>query len=86
MRIQYRYLLALSLLAAAAVFKLWILPLPSSFWVDEMVTAFVVHFGASHPSLMVAPQVVATVYYWLPWAAERLWGFSEVAYSAYPRR
>jgi len=80
MRIRHRYLLALSLLAAAAVFKLWILPLRSSFWVDEMVTAFVVHYGPSHPSLAVAPQVIATVYYWLPWAAERLWGFSEVAY------
>src|ERR1017187_4017982 len=65
---------------AAAVFKLWILPLRSSFWVDEMVTAFVVHFGPSHPSLAAAPQVTATIYYWLPWAAERLWGFSEAAY------
>ena len=45
-----------------------------------MVTAFVVHFGASHPSLKVAPQLIATNYYWLPWAAERLFGFSEVAY------
>ena len=77
---KYRYLLALSLLATAAVYKLWILPLPSSFWVDEMVTAFIVHYGPSHPSLAAAPQVTATLYYWLPWAAERLWGFSEVAY------
>jgi hypothetical protein len=80
MRTHHRYLLALSLLAAAAVFKLWILPLRSSFWVDEMVTAFVVRYGPSHPSLKAAPQVIATVYYWLPWAAERLWGFSETAY------
>ena len=75
-----RYVLALGVLLAAALFKLWILPLRSSFWVDEMVTAFVVHYGPSHPSLTVAPQVTATIYYWLPWAAERLLGFSEVVY------
>ncbi len=75
-----RYAWALGCLLAAAVCKLWILPLPSSFWVDEMVTAFVVHYGSAHPTLAVAPQVTATVYYWLPWAAERLFGFSEVVY------
>ncbi len=75
-----RYLWVLGVLLAAAVCKLWILPLRSSFWVDEMVTAFVVHYGSSHPSLAVAPQVTATIYYWLPRLAERLMGFSEVAY------
>jgi Domain of Unknown Function (DUF1080)/Dolichyl-phosphate-mannose-protein mannosyltransferase len=75
-----RYFWAMSVLLAAALFKLWILPLRSSFWVDEMVTAFVVHYGYAHPSLKVAPQVTATIYYWLPWAAERLGGFSEIVY------
>src|SRR3984957_8811118 len=56
------------------------MPLPSSFWVDEMVSAFVIHFGPSHPSLAVAPQVTETIYYWLPHAAEWLFGFSEVVY------
>lgn len=56
------------------------MPLPSSFWVDEMVSAFVIHFGAAHPSLAVAPQVTETVYYWLPHLAESLFGFSEVVY------
>ena len=56
------------------------MPLPSSFWVDEMVSAFVIHFGPPHPSLAVAPQVTETIYYWLPHAAERLFGFSEVVY------
>jgi len=50
-----RYFWALSVLLAAALFKLWILPLRSSFWVDEMVTAFVVRYGSAHPSLSVAP-------------------------------
>ncbi len=36
---------------------------------------------SSHPSLAVAPQVTATIYYWLPWAAERLLGFSEAGVS-----
>jgi hypothetical protein len=56
------------------------MPLTSSFWVDEMVTAFIVHFGPAHPSLAVAPQVTETIYLWLPRAAERLFGFSEIVY------
>ncbi len=70
----------LSLLLAACIARLWLMPLPSSFWVDEMVTAFVIHYGAAHPSLAVAPQVTATVYYWLPRTAESLFGFSEIVY------
>ena len=68
------------LLLALAIARLWLVPLPSSFWIDEMVTAFVVHYGPSHPSLAVAPQVTETVYYWLPHASEALFGFSETAY------
>ncbi|MGA2149177.1 MAG: glycosyltransferase family 39 protein [Bryobacteraceae bacterium] len=64
---------------AVAIARLWLMPLPSSFWVDEMVTAFVVHHPAD-PSLAVAPQVPASLYYWLPRAAERWLGFSEISY------
>lgn len=70
----------LSVVLALCVVRLWVMPLPSSFWVDEMVSAFVIHFGASHPSLAVAPQVTETIYYWLPRAAESIFGFSEVVY------
>lgn len=56
------------------------MPLPSSFWVDEMATAFVVHYGPHHPSLAVAPQVPDSIYYQLPRAAEALFGFSETVY------
>lgn len=70
----------LAVLLALAIVRLWFLPLPSSFWVDEMVTAFVVHYGPLHPSLAVAPQVVESVYYSLPKIAEQLFGFSEVIY------
>jgi hypothetical protein len=55
------------------------MPLPSSFWVDEMATAFVVHHPGD-PSLAVAPQVPDSIYYQLPRAAESLFGFSEVVY------
>jgi len=67
-------------LVAAAILRCWLMPLPSSFWVDETATAFVVHYGAGHPSFAAAPQVPASIYYALPKAAERLFGFSEVAY------
>src|SRR5579862_9478203 len=56
------------------------MPLPSSFWVDEMGTVFVVQHGAKHPSLAVAPQVPASIYYHLPRAAVSIFGFSEIAY------
>jgi len=62
------------------IVRFWLMPLPSSFWVDETATAFVVHHGAADPSLAVAPQVPASIYYVLPKAAEKLLGFSEVVY------
>jgi hypothetical protein len=70
----------LPLLLAVCIARVWVMPLASSFWVDEMVTAFVVHHGAGDPSLRVAPQVAASIYYVLPRAAERILGFSEWAY------
>jgi len=73
-----RWLLAAVL--AACILRLWVMPLASSFWVDEMATAFVVHHGAGDASLRVAPQVAGSIYYALPHAAERLLGFSEWAY------
>lgn len=72
--------LLLGLLLAACVTRLWLMPLPSSFWVDEMATVFVVHHGPHHPSFAVAPQVPDSIYYQLPRASEWLFGFSEVAY------
>ena len=70
----------LGFLLAACITRLWLMPLPSSFWVDEMATVFVVHHGPNHPSFAVAPQVPDSIYYQLPRAAESLFGFSEVAY------
>jgi len=69
----------LGLLFAACVARLWLMALPSSFWVDETVTAFVV--GHPHdPSLAVAPQVPDSLYYWLPRAAIAIAGPSEIVY------
>ncbi|HEY7334743.1 MAG TPA: glycosyltransferase family 39 protein [Bryobacteraceae bacterium] len=76
-----RYLTPLLIaLLAACIVRFWIVPLPSSFWVDEMVTSFVIHYGPKHASLTVAPQVTETIYYSIPKAAEALFGFSEVVY------
>jgi len=66
-------------LLAFCIARLWLVPLPTSFWVDELVTAFVVkHPG--HASFAVAPQVPQSIYYWLPRAAFALGGLSEVAF------
>ncbi|HTA44427.1 MAG TPA: glycosyltransferase family 39 protein [Bryobacteraceae bacterium] len=72
--------LLLLLTLVCCIVRLWIMPLGSSLWVDEMGTYFVVHHGANDPSLRVAPQVAASIYYILPAFAERVAGFSEVSY------
>ena len=69
----------LGLLFAVCVARLWLTALPSSFWVDETVTAFVVE-RPHDPSLAAAPQVPASIYYWLPRIAVWLGGASEVVY------
>ncbi len=79
-----KYPTALNLLLivtlAVCIIRFWIMPLPSSLWVDEMGTYFVVHHGANDPTLRAAPQVPASIYYVLPKFAERVAGFSEVSY------
>jgi hypothetical protein len=67
-------------LLATAIVRIWVMPLGSSFWVDEMATAFVVEHGASHPSFAVAAQVPDSLYYWLPRASVAVFGRSEIAY------
>ncbi len=66
-------------LLALCIARLWLMPLPSSFWTDETGTYFVVQ-RPQDPSFAVAPQVPASIYYVLPRAAERVFGFSEISY------
>lgn len=72
--------LVLSCLLLIAVARLWIAPIRSSFWVDEMVTVFVVHHGAADPSLSIAPQVSKSIYYNVARAADTIFGVSEDGY------
>lgn len=58
--------------------RLWLMPLPSSFWVDEMATVFVVEHGAGDASLKIAPQVPQSIYYSL--IRDLTPGRSEIAY------
>lgn len=67
-------------LMVLCVARLWLMPLASSFWIDEIGTAFVIHYGSQHPSLAVVPQVWKSAYYYLPRGADALLGASEVAY------
>jgi dolichyl-phosphate-mannose-protein mannosyltransferase len=69
----------LPLLLALCIARMWVMPLTSSFWVDEAETAFVVHHGVNHPSLAVIAPALESVYYWLPRASEAIFGFSEAA-------
>lgn len=68
----------LLLLAAVCIARLWLMPLGSSFWVDEMATIFVVEHGAQDPSLNIAPQVPQSIYYAVVGATQP--GRSEIAY------
>lgn len=70
----------LGALLGVCIVRLWLMALPSSFWIDEMATVFVVRYGAGHPSFAVAPQVPDSLYYWLPRLSSRLLGQSEIAY------
>ncbi len=70
----------LPFLLALLVIRLWLMPLPSSFWTDEIATIFVAQHGSNHASLAaVAPQAWRSWYY----PAVRVWGtlfgYSEVA-------
>ena len=57
--------LALPLLLALCIARMWVMPLGSSFWVDEAETAFIVHHGVNHPSLAIIAPAIGSVYYWL---------------------
>jgi hypothetical protein len=68
----------LLVLAVVCFVRLWLMPLGSSFWIDEMATVFVVEHGGDDPSLKVAPQVPQSIYYSAARAV--VWGRSEIAY------
>src|SRR5207249_7507144 len=68
----------LPLLAGLCFTRLWLMPLASSFWVDEMATVFVVEHGDADPSLKVAPQVPQSIYY--PLLRAVVINRSEIAY------
>ena len=72
--------LLLALVLTLCIVRLWLMPIASSFWVDEMGTVFVARYGAAHPSLRAAPQVAASIYYALPRITESVVGTSEAGY------
>jgi len=67
-----------AVLLSICIVRFWLMPLPSGFWIDELVTAFVLRFPG-HPSLATAPQVTESIYYWLPRFSTALFGFSEIS-------
>jgi 4-amino-4-deoxy-L-arabinose transferase-like glycosyltransferase len=74
---QRHYTPLLGFLLLTCIVRFWLFLLPESFWLDESVTAFVIHHGAGHPSLAAGPKLDQTIYYWLPRASQALLGFSE---------
>jgi hypothetical protein len=77
-REPYRWLLPL--LLGLCLARLWLMPLPSSFWLDETATVFVAQHGADHPSVMEAgPQSWRSWYYPLIRVDGAVFGYSEIA-------
>ncbi|MBZ5578168.1 MAG: glycosyltransferase family 39 protein [Acidobacteriia bacterium] len=67
-------------LLALCLIRLWLMPLPSSFWLDETATVFVAQHGAHHPSLAdAAPEAWRSWYYPIVGLIGSLFGFSEIA-------
>lgn len=75
-----RLTLALAALLALAIVRLWLMPLPSSFWTHEANAVSLVRYGASHPSLAASPQLADSIYNVLPRIADAPGGFSESVY------
>src|SRR5579871_394538 len=73
-----RFLLPLLLVLCAI--RLWLMPLASSFWLDETATIFVAQHGANHPSLAIAaPQAWHSWYYPVVRWQGRVLGYSEIS-------
>ena len=70
----------LTAMVCFAVLRTWVMPMTSSFWIDEIGTVFVANHSAADPSLRAVPQVPASIYYALPQALGHLLGISEVVY------
>ncbi len=64
---------------ALCILRFWLVPLQTSFWVDESVTAFVVNHPHD-PSFAIAPQVPLSIYYQFPRLSTAVLGSSEAAY------
>ena len=74
-----RWTLALAALLALAIVRLWLMPLPSSFWTDEAETFFRLRFGSSQAWSAIAPELPGSLYYPILRAFTALGGLSEVA-------
>lgn len=70
----------LPLLLVLCLVRLWLMPLPSSFWLDETATIFVAQQGAGHASVIEAgPQSWRSWYYPAIRVGGAVFGYSEVA-------
>jgi hypothetical protein len=70
----------LPLLLVLCIARLWLMPLPSSFWLDETATIFVARHGSADPSLAIAaPQAWHSWYYPLIRWEGAAFGYSEMA-------
>ena len=65
-------------LLLALIARLWVQPLTSSYWVDEMATAFIVNHPHD-PSLNAVPQLQNSLYYPVLAASQQVFGKSELA-------
>jgi hypothetical protein len=66
-------------LLVLCVARLWLMPMPSSFWTDEAGSAFIAERPAD-PTLLKPRQLTASIYYDVARIAEKMFGHSEIVY------
>ncbi len=68
----------LELILAVVVLRLWLVPLPSSLWLDELLTWWVIKDGAAHTIGRAFTYQQSPLYYLIVWVAQAIGGNSEI--------
>ncbi|HYL36404.1 MAG TPA: glycosyltransferase family 39 protein, partial [Bryobacteraceae bacterium] len=70
--------MAVAAVAAAAVLRLWILPMVNSYWLDETLIVSIIRDGVGQ-IVHNAPATQSIAFCWLEWIVSQLFGLNEVS-------
>ncbi len=72
-------LIIIAVIGAAAVVRLWIMPMVNSFWLDETMIVSIVRHGLTRIASGTPASVASVAFCWLEWCTSKVFGLSEVA-------